>query len=227
MTERVINRDINSRIETICNTYFDGNATKMAKTCFVSRTTLLSIIGNQQSAPGYETLRRIIDMSSPRISIDWLLTGRGDMLEQDTEVAPEAVPEISYTEGVPYYDEVFECGFDELIAPSSENPEYLIRMPGYERATLWCNASGHSMEPEINNGDIIALQRIQDFSFLPFGDVYGIITTNGMRTIKRLGKSNVEGCYRLIPTNKEYDEQDIPINKIALVYRVLGTMKAF
>ena len=92
---------------------------------------------------------------------------------------------------------------------------------------MWCNASGHSMEPEINNGDIIALQRIEDFSFLPFGDVYGFITTNGMRTIKRLGRSSKDGYYRLIPTNKEYDEQEIPINKIALVYRVMGTMKSF
>ena len=50
---------------------------------------------------------------------------------------------------------------------------------------------------------------------------------NGMRTIKRLGRSVKEGYYRLIPTNKEYDEQEIPINKIALVYRVMGTMKSF
>jgi len=83
------------------------------------------------------------------------------------------------------------------------------------------------MEPEINNGDIIALQRVEDFSFLPFGDVYGFITTNGMRTIKRLGRSEKDGYYRLIPTNKDYDDQEIPINKIALVYRVMGTMKAF
>lgn len=83
------------------------------------------------------------------------------------------------------------------------------------------------MEPEISNGDIVALQRIEDFSFLPYGDVYGIITTNGMRTIKRLGRSQREGYYNLIPTNKEYDEQEIPINMIALVYRVMGAMKAF
>ncbi len=48
-----------------------------------------------------------------------------------------------------------------------------------------------------------------------------------MRTIKLLGRSSHNGFYRLIPTNKEYDEQEIPINKIALVYRVMGTMKAF
>lgn len=161
-------------------------------------------------------------MSNPKIDIDWLLTGRGKMLVDD-----DPTPQISYTDGVPYYDEDFMLGFEEIGTPNSENPDFLVRMPGYEKATLWCNASGHSMEPEISNGDIIALKRIEDFSFLPFGDVYGFITTNGMRTIKRLGRSDKEGFYRLIPTNKEYDEQEIPINMIALVYRVMGTMKSF
>lgn len=160
----------------------------------------------------------------PDLNIDWLLTGEGEML---SAVKAVARPEISYTEGVPYYDEDFLLGFDEVGSPDSESPDFLIRMPGYEKATLWCNASGHSMEPEINNGDIIALQRIDDISFLPFGDVYGIITTNGLRTIKRIGRSAAPGCLRLIPTNKEYDEQDIPVEKIAIVYRVMGTMKAF
>lgn len=156
------------------------------------------------------------------LNFDWLLTGKGEI-----SVANEPTPEISYTDGVPYFDVDFKLGFDEMDIPSNTNPEYLIRMPGYEKATLWCNASGHSMEPEINNGDILALQRIDDFSFLPFGDIYGIITTNGMRTIKRLGRSIKDGYYRLIPTNKDYDEQEIPIEAISVVYRVMGAMKAF
>lgn len=161
----------------------------------------------------------------PELNRDWLVSGEGEMFQK--EPAELAEPVVNFSTGVPYYDEDFLLGFEEIGTPNSENPEYLIRMPGYERATLWCNASGHSMEPEINNGDIIALQRIDDFSFLPFGDVYGFITTNGMRTIKRLGRSEHEGYYRLIPTNRDYDEQEIPINKIAMVYRVMGTMKAF
>lgn len=166
---------------------------------------------------------QLIVENYPQYSGDWLLTGSGEMFDS----AEQLTPEISYTDGVPYYNETFECGFDELFSPNTENPEYLIQMPGYENATLWCNASGHSMEPEINHGDIIALQRINDFSFLPFGDVYGFVTTNGMRTIKRLGRSVHEGYYKLIPTNKEYDEQEIPISKILMVYRVMGAMKAF
>ena len=165
------------------------------------------------------------------ISKSWLLTGEGEMLkEEDTQELQDAElaeASINYTEGVPYYDEDFMLGFSEIMATGHENPEYLIKMPGYEKATLWCNASGHSMEPEISNGDIIALKRIDDPSFLPFGDIYGIITTNGLRTIKRIGRSQRDGYYRLIPTNKEYDEQEIPISKIAIVYRVMGAMKPF
>lgn len=175
--------------------------------------------GQQTITPA--TVRKISEAHD--LSMGWLLNGEGPMMLERNAPAPI----INYKEGVPYYNEDFMLGFEEIGAPDSENPDFLIRMPGYERATLWCNASGHSMEPEINNGDIIALQRVEDFSFLPFGDVYGFITANGMRTIKRLGRSERDGFYRLIPTNKDYDEQEIPINIITHVYRVMGTMKAF
>lgn len=215
-----VNCDINSRIKSICDELFNGNLTQMAKASYISRTTLISIIGEKQVSPGYDVIRRLIEMPTVDISEKWLLTGEGEMIE-------EIKPVISYSDGVPYFDVDFLLGFDEIANPDNQNPEYLIRMPGYEKATMWCNASGHSMEPEINSGDIIALQLIEDFSFLPFGDVYGFVTTNGMRTIKRLGRSEKEGYYRLIPTNREYDEQEIPIRMIACVYRVMGTMKSF
>lgn len=217
-----VDRSINERIKAICDEVFNGNLTQMAKATYISRTTLISITGEQQSTPGYDILRKIVEMPTVNIDKDWLLTGNGKMIVEDVPT-----PEISYADGVPYYDVDFQLGFDEMEHPGAPNPEYLIRMPGYEKATLWCNASGHSMEPEINSGDILAMQRIEDFSFLPFGDIYGFITTNGMRTIKRLGRSDRDGHYRLIPTNKDYDAQDIPIKAIAVVYRVLGAMKSF
>lgn len=221
---KTINRDINARIQAICDNIFNGNLSQMAKSTYISRTTLISIVGEQQSSPGYDVLRKIVEMPTANINESWLLTGEGEMIIPS---ANEPTPEISFKEGVPYYDVDFQLGFDEFEGVDNPNPEYLIRMPGYEKATLWCNASGHSMEPEINHGDILALQRVNDFSFLPFGDIYGFITTNGMRTIKRLGRSPHQGYYRLIPTNKEYDEQEIPISSIAIVYRVMGAMKAF
>lgn len=195
----------------------------------LSQNDIASRIGTSQSAISamlngsrkisVGTLAKISDAFN--VDLDWLKTGEVRGEEEETS------PQVSYTEGAPYYDVDFLLGFDEIGSPDRENPDYLIRMPGYEKVTLWCNASGHSMEPEISNGDIVALQRIEDFSFLPYGDVYGIITTNGMRTIKRLGRGSREGYYNLIPTNKDYDEQEIPIRMIAIVYRVMGAMKPF
>lgn len=182
-----------------------------------SETDVSSGLKGRGKLPSLKMLLRVADAFPNVINKKYMETGEGSV----------GLPEISYSDGVPYFDVDFLLGFDEIANPDNQNPEYLIRMPGYEKATMWCNASGHSMEPEINSGDIIALQLIEDFSFLPFGDVYGFVTTNGMRTIKRLGRSEKEGYYRLIPTNREYDEQEIPIRMIACVYRVMGAMKAF
>ena len=216
---------INQRVKNLLK-ILNATENSVASQLGMKQSTLNSALNAKSDNISSKILDGIVTLF-PEINAHWLLTGEGDMIGKPQSLEKPQTPEISYTEGVPYYDEDFLLGFSEMIPTGHEHPEYLIKMPGYEKATLWCNASGHSMEPEINNGDIIALKRIDDFSFLPFGDIYGIITTNGLRTIKRLGKSSKEGCYRLIPTNADYDSQDIPISKIAIVYRVMGAMKAF
>lgn len=157
-------------------------------------------------------------------NIDWIIKEQGDMLISGNKVT---VPQISYTKGVPYYNVDFIGGFDIVLNDQTINPEYLIDFQKYNEATCWCNVSGHSMEPEINNGDIIALKKIEDFSFLPLGEVYAIVTTNGMRTIKRLGPSQNPECYTLVPTNKspEYGIQELRKDMIQHIFQVLGCMK--
>lgn len=136
-------------------------------------------------------------------------------------------PQINFTKGVPYYNVDFIGGFDIVLNDQTISPEYLIDFRKYNEATCWCNVTGHSMEPEITHGDIIALKKIEDKSFLPLGEVYAIVTTNGMRTIKRLGPSNDPKCYTLVPTNKspEYGIQELPKDMIEHIFQVLGCMK--
>lgn len=172
---------------------------------------------------GTQKLNNVLS-AFPELSRDWLLYGEGDMLLSSSCKDREV---INYEDGVPYYDEDFVLGFNELGFPASENPQFLVQMPKYANATLWCNATGHSMEPEINSGDVIALKLIEDSSFLLTGDLYAIVTTNGLRTIKRLGKGRDEDHYRLIPTNKDYEEQEIPKRMILKVYKVLGNLHSF
>lgn len=156
------------------------------------------------------------------INKTWLLTGEGEMLK-----TPSNIPVKGYNSGVPYYNVDFLGGFDLVINDQTITPEYLIDFKEYNKATCWCNITGHSMEPEITSGDIIALREIPDFSFLPYGEIYAIITTNGMRTVKRIGPASTPENYSLIPTNKgpEYGIQEIPKKMILKVYEVLGCMK--
>lgn len=170
-----------------------------------------------------------ITLAFPEINPEWLVDGEGVMVKSTNAANAHKFesPVINYKSGVPYYDEDFELGFNEIGFPSSENPQFLVQMPKFKNATLWCNATGDSMKPEINSGDVIALQLIEDPSFLLYGDLYAIVTKNGLRTIKRLGKSEKQNAYKLIPTNKEYDEQDIPMDMILRVFKVLGNLHSF
>lgn len=170
----------------------------------------------------------------PDLNTTWLLTGEGEMLTngiEDTNTHKPTydsdIPRKSYTHGVPYYNVDFIGGFDLIINDQSAYPEYYVDFKEYNCADCWCNVTGHSMEPEINQGDIVALKELQDWrTYIPAGEIYGIVTTEH-RTIKKVSPSQREGYIRLIPINKspEYVPQEIPLNIVLKVYKVLGCMK--
>lgn len=172
----------------------------------------------------------------PDLNSDWLLTGRGSMLKNNglelidnkEDIEKNELPEVNYEyKGAPYYNVDFIGGFDLVLNDQTNNPDYYINFPPYNKeGVVWCNITGHSMEPELNNGDFIALKEMTDpIEYLPYGEIYGIITDN-YRTVKRIRMSERKGFVRLIPTNKspEYGEQEIPISMIRKVFAVLGSM---
>lgn len=164
------------------------------------------------------------------IDMNWLLTGEGNMLSSDSE-KEEKLPSVNQTyEGAPYFNVDFIGGFDVIVNDQTRNPDFYINYPPYNlEGVIWCNLTGHSMEPEISNGDIIALREVTTpIQYLPAGEIYGIVTEE-YRTVKRVRLSQKEGFVRLIPSNKseEFCEQEIPISMILKVYAVLGSIRKF
>ena len=204
-------------------------------------TGLASLLGISKSTLSNWVSRDSLDYDKvfskcEHINIDWLLTGRGSMLKSegvalmgDKEAKKEEdLPEINYEyKGAPYYNVDFIGGFDLVLNDQSRNPDYYINFPPYNKeGVVWCNITGHSMEPELNNGDFIAMKEMHSpIEYLPAGEIYGIITDD-YRTVKRIRMADRDGFVRLIPTNKnpEYAEQEIPIEMINKVYAVLGSM---
>lgn len=186
--------------------------------------SIISRALNGQRLPSDDVMERVKDLWGVDM-VSYVRQQRSD----NRYVVPKSIPEKSEREGVPYYDVDFVGGFDIIVNDQTVNPSYMINFKPYERATCWCNITGHSMEPEIGHGDIIALRRIEDMSYLPYGEIYAIVTRNDMRTVKRLGPGSTRDTYMLIPANKspEYAPQEIYKKDILYIYEVMGCMKKF
>lgn len=158
-------------------------------------------------------------------SFNWLLTGEGEKGES-LSYTPREHKEIEAS--VPFYNVDFMGGFLEAYNDTSEIESY-INVPGYSNASCWCSVSGDSMSPKINAGDIIALKQVLDWEhYINFGEIYGIVTKNDLRTIKVIRKGRDDGHFRLVPINTEdYDIQEIDKSNILYVFKVIGAIKRF
>lgn len=141
----------------------------------------------------------IIVENYPRYSTGWLLTGAGSMLKDDLngiktidEANPSFMPTTSMNPsvGTPYYDVDFIGGFDEVFNSQVNIPATNIVIRGFEKASLWCNVTGHSMEPKINHGDIIALRQCT-LNDIQYGEIYAVVLDT-IRTIKILRSRRIQ-----------------------------------
>ena len=172
-------------------------------------------------AIGTDKLENILSIYSD-ISPEWLLTGQGDMLKEEPSLSVSMNPQ----EGTPYYDVDFLGGFDLQEKSQAMVPALNIVANICPRAEMWCNITGHSMEPTISHGDIIALHKcsVED---IQYGEVYAVVLDT-FRTVKILRKSSTPGMLKFVPVNKEeFDEQEFSISRILQVYEVVGSIRRF
>ena len=172
---------------------------------------------------------------APDVNIEWLLTSKGTMLKDDLnsiqttkESTPSELPATSMNPsvGTPYYDVDFIGGFDEVFNSQVNIPATNIVIRGFEKASLWCNVTGHSMEPKINHGDIIALRQCT-LNDIQYGEIYAVVLDT-IRTIKILRRSPDPSKLRFIPINTEdYDEQEFDKSRIMNVFEVIGSISKF
>ena len=164
------------------------------------------------------------------VSVEWLITGRGEMLStmQEKSDSEEKLPKVSYNPaiGKPYYDVDFLGGFNEIVNSQVTIPTNNIVIQGFEKADFWCNVTGHSMEPKINHGDIIALHKctLED---IQYGEIYAVVLDT-LRTIKILRRSSDPKKLRFVPINTtDYDEQEYSVERIMNVFEVIGSISKF
>ena len=171
----------------------------------------------------YEKLRVLSEElpSSRRIDLTGRQFGRLKVLEE-ADNSNRTGPSV----GTPYYDVDFIGGFDEVFNSQVTIPATNIVIRGFEKASLWCNVTGHSMEPKINHGDIIALRQCT-LNDIQYGEIYAVVLDT-IRTIKILRRSPDPDKLRFIPINTEdYDEQEFDKSRIVNIFEVIGSISKF
>lgn len=172
---------------------------------------------------------------APDVNIEWLLTSKGSMIKDGStdiqisnDTTTSSMPTTSMNPGIgtPYYDVDFIDGFDEVFNSQVNIPATNIVIRGFEKASLWCNVTGHSMEPKINHGDIIALHQCT-LNDIQYGEIYAVVLDT-IRTIKILRRSPNPDKLRFIPINtNDYDEQEFDKSRIINVFEVIGSISKF
>ena len=192
----------------------------LADTLGVSKTTL----SNWKSRNSLDF--PLVFSSCEQISLEWLLTGKGNMLKEE-ETEDVSAPVVSYDPkvGQPYYNVDFLGGFSEVYNSQVSVPDRNIIVPGFDRAKLWCNVTGHSMEPKINHGDIIAL-RPCTLDDIQYGEIYAVVLDT-IRTIKILHKGSSKDSLRYVPINPNFDEQEFAVKRIINIFEVIGSISKF
>lgn len=213
----------------IVTQFCNDKKSNFAQMIGVTPSVVGNITGERNGNPSFEVLQKILN-AFPEINPEWLILGNGAMLKEEQEITHlnNSATINQEFKGSPYYNVDFIGGFDLMMNDQTINPDYYINYPPYNKeGVVWCNLTGRSMEPELSNGDIIALKPMETpIEYLPTGEIYAIIT-NDYRTVKRIKMSDRDGFVRLIPSNKEYQEQEIPVSMITKVYAVLGSIRKF
>lgn len=153
---------------------------------------------NILSQPGSDMLVKILSIY-PKLSAEWLMTGRGNMLSSDNgDDAVRQTPEPAAKrvmddgkEGIPLIPLDAVAGFpatDSSYAYMENCDRYIIPEFQDKGADFIIRVSGDSMIPLYYNGDLIACHKIHDIRFFQWGTVYVLETSQGI-LVKRIMES--------------------------------------
>ena len=171
----------------------------------------------------------IILENFPNINLEWLLTGKGEMLKTDKPTDNQSTKEqityktlplipIDAIAGVPAGDfqgvRFSDCEQYRIPDFEAKGAEFLIRV------------SGSSMYPKYSNGDILACKKIDQILFIQWGKVYVVDSSQGS-LVKRLfeDKENKDNLICVSDNKENYPPFSIPKSDIRSLSIVIGVIR--
>lgn len=173
------------------------------------------------------TLDRI-STAFPQLNIVWVRTGDGTMLREDIKsTSPpnkQTVSNLETVETRPRIPYDAEAGaltevMDGVNQYQCEQIPVISVFPNYN---FTIRITGDSMEPHMHSGDEVACVRVNESSFLQWGRIHVLDTTQGV-VIKRIYDAG-EGI-RCVSFNPDYPDYIVPKRDIRSYNLVVGLIR--
>ena len=224
---------INERFEEVIKTLYRGNKRAFAQSIGVSATVVENVVGTRKGKPSYDVLEKVC--ANANISAEWLLTGRGDMIQPESH-AERAVVQEQFPlksdltiglQSIPLYELDATAGLVSLFDTNARQvPISHLQIPDLPPCDGALYVRGDSMYPLLKSGDIVLYKEIPNgVQSILWGEMYLLsFTLDGEDyiTIKYIQKGDNDHTVRLVSHNPHHSPKDIPADSI----RALALVKA-
>lgn len=161
----------------------------------------------------------------PHLNIEWLVTGKGNMLNTKEECSPIAHHANNPNEGIPLIPLSAMAGVftgDQTVL-EYECEHYVV--PAFKGADFLIPVKGSSMVPKYNSGDIVACKRLSmsDY-FFQWNKVYVLDTDQGA-LIKRVNPGSDKDHILIISENSDYKPFELRLDHIYNLALVIGVIR--
>lgn len=163
-----------------------------------------------------DTIKRIAK-KFPKLNIDWILSGKGSMLKEESLLPVATSPRNV----IRYYNMDASAGNVEMFENENSVEYEDLIIPGFSDCQKALNVWGDSMYPILKSGEIVILKE-WDESFIEYGKIFLIVTKNGNRMIKYLKPGSESGKIKCVSENTAHDPFEIQIGDIHKLFLVKG-----
>ena len=226
-----ITERLNNVVNYIMFKYKIKTKTAFSKLIDISQPNLSAALNGSEKYQTEGLYRKINNVYS-EINYNWLLTGEGSMLNNSDEYVEVETEELENLpiKKIPFYDVDFYSGFTKIFNDQTIAPSYYFYLPEFHNAQFAIKNSGKSMSKELGNDDILGLREVPEWqTYFPQGEIYAVVTTNDLRTIKKVRRDKENKNLVLIPKPLDEDKfdypeyEEVPITMVTALFQVVAS----
>ena len=209
---------INERFDQIIGTLFKGNKSAFANAIRVTPSVVDNIVGKRQGKPSFDVVEKVSALAE--INIDWLITGKGDMLKSSKGIKP-----TKDGTGIPLIpvEAMAGCFTGSQTILLQECDHYVV--PAFKNADFLIYVRGDSMQPRYFSGDMVACKMLSPTDlFFQWGKVYVLDTDQGA-LIKKVEQGTNDETITLVSENENYKSFQIPRRAVYHIAIVMGLIR--